>query len=409
MAIIETAGFQSAETAEELLIDIAHRVQLSATKHDLAVGHYEALCKYVDRPGSPLEGLVVTCYPSGSFGIGAVVASKVKTNQHDLDVVIELNVPITTPAVIVLMQLFQAIRGEEGSRYYHKTTLNSRCVTVEYDDGFKVDLMPIVRDQSLVERRGVLFHYKDGEGYTKPVNPYGFRTLYNATVKTDPTFVTEFRKSLTERTVAKAETEPMDDLVRLEEKSPRTVALQLLKRMRDVRYRRPSHKGRRKPPSVMLAAYALQKPIPRHSLLWELIDQIKFVGDALAQATAETSLVDVRNPAWSEDRFTDRWPASMDDQCGFERDLRELGAKLETVARDAFSPVNTKAILEELFGETAADYAINEAMVRKSRQADRGELKFGQTGQVLAGAAAAAAPASRAATRTSTDFGGDDR
>lgn len=409
MAIHEPAGFQSVATAEELLIDVAHKVQLSPSKHDVAVGHYETLCKHVDRPGSPLHGLVGICYPSGSFGIGAVVASRVRTNQHDLDVVVELNLPIGTPAVVVLTMLFNAIRGEVGSRYYHKTTRNSRCVTVEYDDGFKVDLMPIVRDQSLIERRGVLFHYKDGEAYTKPINPFGFKTVYNETVETDPEFVTEFRRGLRERALAKAEAEPMDDHIRLEEKSPRTVALQLLKRMRDVRFRRPSHKDRRQPPSVVLAAYALEKSDPRQSLLWELIDQIAYVRSALVLASENGHLVDVRNPAWFEDRFTDRWPASLDDQRLFAQDLSEFRAKLEGMARDAFSPVATKAILQELFGETAADHAINEAMIRKSLQAESGELKFGPSGRLLVGAAAAVAPASRAAARTSTDFGGDDR
>src|SRR5690606_10197976 len=144
---------------------------------------------HIDREDSPLHGLVGDCYPSGSFGIGAVVASRVRTNQHDLDVVLELHMHRNTAPAVLLGMLYNAVRGEKGSRYYDKTTLNSRCVTVEYADGFKVDMMPIVRDSSGIERQGELFHSKDGESYRKPVNPYGFKTLYNEMVQTDPTFV----------------------------------------------------------------------------------------------------------------------------------------------------------------------------------------------------------------------------
>lgn len=405
MTVQDYASFKSATTAEALLIDVARKIQLTPTKHDKAVVSYTALCDYVDRAGSPLEGLVVTCYPSGSFGIGAVVASKVSSSQHDLDVVVELELPMTTPAAVVLGLLYMAIRGEAGSRYYSKTTLNSRCVTVEYDDGFTVDLMPIIRDGSNIDRRGYLSHHKAGEAYQKPVNPYGFKTLYNDTVVTDPAFVESFR--LNDRTivVSKSLVEPMDDHVRLEEKSPRTVALQLMKRFRDLRHRQASRRGQRCVPSVVLAAWSLDKPDPRSSVLWELIEQARYIRLQLDVARITGTLVDVLNPSWREDRFTDRWPQSASEQNNLYADLGDLIVKLEQLGRDVFSPSAAKAILQDLFGETAADYALNEEVARTARAADRGQLKFSPTGAVLSGAAAATS--TRAAARPSTDFGGD--
>ncbi|WP_425991230.1 hypothetical protein, partial [Brevundimonas sp. TWP2-3-2] len=55
MGLQDIDGFTAAATAEELLIDVAGRIQLSRTKHDQAVTHYEALCAHVDRQGSLLE------------------------------------------------------------------------------------------------------------------------------------------------------------------------------------------------------------------------------------------------------------------------------------------------------------------------------------------------------------------
>lgn len=404
MGLQETDGFTSAATAEELLIDVAGRIQLSRTKHDQAVTHYEALCAHVDREGSPLEDRVVTCYPSGSFGIGAVVASRVKTDQHDVDVVLELDLPIDTSPAVVLDLLHRAIKGEPGSAYYDKVRQNSRCVTVHYEDGVSVDLMPIVRDQSGVEKAGVLFHSKDGTSFVKPVNPYGFKTYYNNTVKLDPSFARTFRDRVV--LVEKALVEPMEQPVRLEEKSPRTVAVQLLKRFRDVRFRVDARKDLRKPPSVVLAALALEKPAALPSVLAELISVAEHIRLRLVAAHEAGELIEVRNPAYHPDVFSDRWPANGWDQRLFAGDLEHLVKGLNDLASGAFSPGTAKAILKDLFGETAADFAVGVYMEQRTADAQRGQQKFGITGALLTGSVAATS--SRAGVRSSTDFGGPE-
>ena len=79
--------------ADALLMDVARRIRLSKTKYETAETNFRALCQHVDREGSPLQGKVVECYASGSFATGTAIASRVAKNQHDVDVVIELDVP----------------------------------------------------------------------------------------------------------------------------------------------------------------------------------------------------------------------------------------------------------------------------------------------------------------------------
>jgi len=100
-------------TADALLMDVARRIQLSPTKHDEAEQHYQALCAYVDRPDSPLHQKVIACYPGGSFATGTAIASRVSKDQHDVDVVIELDIsPFHDPAD-VLKTLFAAALSHE--------------------------------------------------------------------------------------------------------------------------------------------------------------------------------------------------------------------------------------------------------------------------------------------------------
>lgn len=395
------AGF---EVANDLLMDVAKRVQLSPTKHAQAVAHFEALCSWIDREGSPLEGLVVRCYPSGSFGIGAAVASKVKKDQHDVDVVVEVDVPANTPPATVLDRLFAAINGESGSRYNGKVERNSRCVTVTYDDGVTVDLMPISRFPTGPERAGNLFHHRPetGEAFHKEVNPFAFKEEFNRQVQEDPTFAKAFRgrhRVLLE----KAETEPLDDHVALEEKSARVVALQLLKRFRDVQFRSGQRTTLRKPPSVVMAAIALELPTAKPSLVDELIDQAEHLRNRLWAAEAAGELLEVRNPAHNADVFTDRWPATRSDQRLFAGDLDILVSRLKLLVEEVLSPTRIKAELEQLFGETAAEFAVKSFLEHQRLAVETGKMKFDTTGKLLTGSAAAVS--SRAAARPSTDFG----
>jgi hypothetical protein len=158
---------------DALLMDVARRIQLNKSKHETAETNFRALCQHVDREGSPLHKKVLECYPSGSFATGTAIASRVAKNQHDVDVVIELDVPPNSSPKVMLGLLFEAINGEPGSRYYGMVTQNSRCVTVKYGDGTTVDLMPVAQLAGQPERAGHLFHYKKetGETFHKPVNP----------------------------------------------------------------------------------------------------------------------------------------------------------------------------------------------------------------------------------------------
>ncbi|MET4175911.1 hypothetical protein ABIB99_007027 [Bradyrhizobium sp. LA6.1] len=67
--------------ADALLMDVARRIQLSPTKHEIAKTNFRALCGHVDREGSPLHKKVLECYPSGSFATGTAIASRVAKNQ----------------------------------------------------------------------------------------------------------------------------------------------------------------------------------------------------------------------------------------------------------------------------------------------------------------------------------------
>lgn len=395
------------DTADALLMDVARRVQLSPTKHAEADQHYNALCNYVDRPESPLHGLVITCYPSGSFATGTAIASRVSRDQHDVDVVIELNISPQSDPTVVLTTLFSAIKGEKGSRYYDRAKLNSRCVTVTYDDGTRVDLMPIARLRNQPDKAGHLFHSRpdQGEYFHKPVNPWAFANRFNAEVAYDPVFRTMFdaRRRLADGLLVKADADPMPEHVPLTEKSARVVALQLLKRNRDVRYRA---RDGRKPPSVVLSALALEIAPAGAGLTEELLNIARYIAGKLRENIQLFTVLDVRNPAYIPDIFTDRWPKDISAQNVYLRDLEHLQRQLGRLRADSLTLTEMRIILDDLFGETAAGFAIERFLDASQREVERGTMRFGQTGRVLTGVGAITAAASSTTARASTSMGG---
>ncbi|MGX1237333.1 hypothetical protein AB7M71_010471 [Bradyrhizobium japonicum] len=392
---------------DALLMDIARRIQLTKTKHEIAETNFRALCQHVDREDGPLANKVIECYPSGSFATGTAIASRVAKNQHDVDVVIELDVPPNSTPRDILGLLFKAINGEPGSRYYGKVTQNSRCVTVEYGDGTTVDLMPIARIMG-PERAGNLFHYKreTGESRHKLVNPWGFAKHFNDHVDFDPVFhdLFEGRRLLVEgKIVEKAETQPMPDHVPVEEKSARVVALQLLKRNRDIAWRSPSRTGR-KPPSVALAAMALDAGPVHPSLLDEVIAIATYIRTRLQETNGSRGTVCVVNPSYPPDEFTDRWPENKAAQDLYDGDLRRLIVELYRLRNEDLSLAEQLELLKRLFGETAATYAIESKLEAGRREMDANRMHLTSTGKVVGVAApavigSASSTAARAATR----------
>ncbi|MEA2880572.1 MAG: hypothetical protein QOF14_5768 [Hyphomicrobiales bacterium] len=390
--------------ADALLMDVARRIQLTKTKHEAADRNFRALCQHVDREGSPLHNKVVECYPSGSFATGTAIASRVAKNQHDVDVVMELDVDPHAPPATILGLLFEAINGEPGSRYHGMVTQNSRCVTVKYDDGTTVDLMPVARIAGQPERAGHLFHYKKETGETahKLVNPWGFADLFNKRVEFDPLFYDLFkgRRLLVEgELLAKAETQPMPDHAPIEEKSPRVVAIQLIKRARDVAFRVRDRKLR-KPPSVVLAAIALDAGPVEPSLVDEVISVAQAVRLKLREQTSPRNTVQVFNPAYPPDEFTDRWPENYTTQTMYDADLRRLIVDLYRLRNESLSIAEKTELLKRVFGESAASYAIESYLDAQRHEMEAGRLHMGQRGKVLGSAASVAAPAVISGART---------
>lgn len=382
-----------ADPVDILLADLAIRIQLSRTDYDKAVSRYQTINDWIERNGSPLKDRIELFYPQGSMAIGATIASKLRTDEFDIDVVAELDLPTDVSPREVLDLLYEAIRGEQGSRYYKMVERRTRCVTVHYNDDMHLDVTPALRMRGTLERQSWIFHHR-AEVPQEPsrrliANPYGFAEWFKKNTPRDEAFADIFEKRAEEyeqlRVLAKADSDPVPQQEPPFRKSKAVMVLQLLKRWRNVQY--DTRSGRR-PPSIMIAKLVADAANHTDHLCEELLYQAQYILSVFRQYHDRDQLVHIVNPACEQDVLTDRWPGSLQDQTLFINDLEDLIRKVKRLGEGPDLEV-MQEIMVSLFGEAPAKQAVQAFNKRTGDEIGGGRSQYDpQKGGLIAPVAA---------------------
>ncbi len=343
------------EPLDILLADVTIRIQLSRTNYDKAVKRYETINEWIERDDSLLKDRVQLFYPQGSMAIGATIASKLRTDEFDIDVVAQLALPPNVWPHEPLDLLFEAIRGEPGSRYYEMTKRRTRCVTVDYSDDMHIDVTPVIRRWGTPERESWIFHDRP-EAPQEPgkkliANPYGFAEWFKNNTPMDQDFADIFEKYASEHErmviLAEAESDPVPPQEPPFRKSKAVIVLQLLKRWRNVQY---DTRSGRKPPSILIAKLVADAANHTEYLSEELLHQARHMLSKFRHWHDAGCFIHVANPVCKEDVLTDRWPETLRDQAIFISDLESLVANVERLVSGCGLD-EMKEIMVKLFGE----------------------------------------------------------
>lgn len=348
-----------------LLIDIAAKIQLTKTEHDLAMDRAKTLYTWMQRDGSLLKGRISDYYPQGSMAIGATIssASTVKdSNEYDIDVIAEITPWQNLTPAELLTSLEKSLKGE---RYSGKLERNKRCVTVFYE-GMHLDITPCLRaGPNAKEVRIAHWDEKTGEQYWVDANPWGFAHHFKGQM---PTTDTAFAEDYSIR----AQFEQDNEHREFYRKPKALVSLQLLKRWRNLKY---ENREGRMPPSVMLSRLVSDRaaPRPQATLFEELQIQAQWIYQAVKNAQSAGQILHVTNPIYEKDVFTDRWPKELKAQQLFLNDLQELLGQFAELAAESSLP-KKKVVLEKMFGEKVAAYAVQKLASELGQKSHAGGL-----------------------------------
>lgn len=402
---LQTASPQGifADPADALLADVAIRVQLSRTDYNKAVSRYGTINHWIERDESALKDRVELFYPQGSMAIGATIASRLGTEEFDIDVIAQLDLPYGVLPRKPLDLLYESIRGDPGSRYYKMAKRRTRCVTVDYSDDMHIDVTPVLRMRGMPERQSLLFHHRPetpgDPGYSLVANPYGFAEWFKANTPPDHAFAGIFEERAREyehlTILDKADSDPVPAQEPLFQKSKAVVVLQLLKRWRNVQYN--ARQGRR-PPSVVIARLVADAANHTDRLSEELSLQARHMLSVFRQFQEQGRLVHIVNPVCEVDVLSDRWPESLQAQALFIRDLEDLEGKAEQLVTGC-NLAEMQQIMTSLFGEAPARDAVGAFNERNGSAIGDGRSRYDSLQGRLVVPAAAATPSAPAVAR----------
>ncbi|MBW8721196.1 MAG: nucleotidyltransferase [Polaromonas sp.] len=259
---------------------IAKYNEPTQTQLDAMERSYGATGSYV-MESEEFRDLTIAVHAQGSRVIGTLTRpTKWRPDGFDIDVVIRLrhaaNLVYGDNPAKLLNDLYTVLK-----RYAEMHGLGitrwERCITLEYADGMRADITPIIEDP--------LFSILHGETHAKvpdrklhlfePSNPMGLANAFNDAARISPLFTTTKLASFSEA-AARGDMLPLPDA---DEVLNRLLArlVQLLKLHRNVAFGVPTDGPDFAPRSIFLtslaaAAYALRAPIAHESPLDLLLD-----------------------------------------------------------------------------------------------------------------------------------------
>jgi len=376
-----------ADPLDAVLAEIAINLQLPPGLHAKAVDRYEAVRTYIERPGSPLHGRVACFYPQGSMRIDATISTRGTDDEYDIDIVAEITGRDDGPEAL-LDDLEAALAGYPVGKIVRQT----RCVTLYYADGMHLDVTP-ARRTAYKEKEGVIAHAKRGGGAARgryvPMNAYGFCAWYNDRAPVEERFALALNRELyTKHGYAfdAAEVEEVPDQTPLLIKSVTTVALQLIKRHRNILY---ADEAGRMPPSVVLSCHAGHAAVPGMGLADMVMRQARWTARAIDQAARQNRLLDVANPEFVEERFTDRWPESQSQQQHYAQALHGLADGLQAARERGVQLEDLQDWLQGQFGQRVVTRSIDLFNKRLGQQVQARQHGYTRTGGLFTPAAPA--------------------
>jgi len=350
---------------DELLGSIAEYLQLTPTQHQSAEEKYHAVAEWLSADSSPVRGLDPQIYAQGSLRIGTTV-KPLKSEEFDLDLVCELSASATAPPMGVYELLWS--RMESNLRYQPLLRRRPRCIRIDYASDFHLDIVPAVPDPHGTTLGSLLIPDHEEQSWL-PSNPKGYALWLDE----------QARLPLREKRAMGATIEPLRAVQPANSKPPLKLAVQLLKRQRDVTF---ASRSEAPPPSIVLTTLA--------GLLYQKEEDATDSLSAILSRAVDWSrreIIHLWNPANEKECITDRWQSQPGAYQAFVQELEAFALRWHALVQHGAFPDLAKE-LELLFGERPVRCALRAYAESRTNARQRGDLHASRTTGTLLTAAA---------------------
>jgi hypothetical protein len=261
-------------------------------------------------------------------------------------------------------------------------------VTLHYADKMHLDITPGIRVADTTERESCIMHAKgpkpSHDDRLVDMNAYAFACWYQERTPLERRLAKSFDRhwrGIDELMAAdEAEVDDVPDQTHFSVKNTATLALQLIKRFRNIRY--ADYSGRI-PPSVVLSYYAALSARPNMRLSEMVIRIAKWILRDIEAASMIGRRLHVANPMCPNDVFTDRWPESVAQQNEFATYLKDLINGLEAMAKMTMAADAIGEWLREIFGDRVVTKAADSTAIRLGAAIQNTQQSYSRKGRLL--------------------------
>jgi hypothetical protein len=347
-----------------LLLHVCEELQLPESRYNLAVQRYGTLNTVLENSASPFRAFRPLIYPQGSMALGTTVAPL--KGQHDLDFVLQLSCDYFRVQPMPLIRSLYEFLQQNG-KYRSMTELKNRCVRITYADDFYMDILPACLNPS-GGNKCIKVPDCAVRGWSDS-NPKGYIEWFEK--KSHTLFVGQMMDKA----------EPIPDQQAVAEKTTLQLAVQLLKRWRDIHY---ADQGCEFAPiSIVLTTlagefYRGDRSVSR-ALMEILVRTVQLIDESRRRGEPHLRLC---NPSNTAEDLTERWDSNTTAYDAFERGIRDFRNRWANVMD---RKVNIDSELVLLFGETVTD------ILRKDRQSTQKARIDGNIGVMSTGIITSAA------------------
>lgn len=334
---------------DELLQLICGELQITKTQHKQAETSYMAIAKWLSDDKVQFPDCDINIYSQGSLRIGTTVRPIIK-QEFDLDLVCEFKLDWKKykNAILVLDKIEKRLK--ENATYAPMVERKNRCVRLNYNRNFHMDILPAC--PVVVGDIGGCVKVPDRkEKCWKDSNPKGYANWFDE--------VANNYKQIIEYSIPfenKSEIDKLPDVEPLEIKPPLKCAVQLIKRYRDIYFKNTPKEA---PISIVLTTLA-GKLYSRQGSVNETITGIL---DSIQDLVQNGKKIIVKNPTNELEILSESWDSDEKLYMKFIRfinDFREKWNKINELKNTGL--IEVSAVLKEMFGEKP----INEGLIKQA-------------------------------------------
>ena len=360
---------ESKQNIDKMLRKIGKEIEISKTEHEKAVKSYNAVGTFIDNNIPQYDIKVV---PQGSFRLGTVIKPITDKDEYDIDLVAIIDHKFLNAKELKNI-VGDALKSSD--RYSEKLVEGKRCWTIEYSESSKyhMDILPTMMSDTYSTNKELTMTHKEDEKSDyefRQTNPEAYYDWFVERME-------EERKRLKEEYAIRNKLEIVD-VPEYEIKTTLQVAIQILKRYRDIKFKETPDI---KPISIILTTLIAKVYTGKESV-YELIE--KFSKEYMMHIEKdENGNIIIRNPVNENENFADKWPKYPERRKAFFKFMTELEEDLVTNRILLEGNIREQAdFYKKLFGENMVNRAYENIANETRSEREKANIYIKENGNI---------------------------